>query len=297
MHPDQVDLPLPVVARLVAARFPSWRDRPVRAVASTGTVNALFRVGADVVLRFPLRPRLDPAHRSALLREQEVARCLAPHLPVAVPEPLGIGAPGEGYPGPWAAFRWIPGEAVDPERVPDPVGLARDLAAVIGALQDVDVGGRDWNGRSRGGPLSLRDAGVRQALSAGAGLVDASAVARVWERCLRAPEHRGPPVCLHADLMPGNLLVRQGRLAAIIDLADVCVGDPAVDLMPAWNLLPSSGRSAFRAALDVDDAAWDRGRGWALVQAIEALPYYVSTNPAMAATARHTLSALLEDAD
>jgi aminoglycoside phosphotransferase (APT) family kinase protein len=138
------------------------------------------------------------------------------------------------------------------------------------------------------------DRDVRSALADAAPLVDSAGLARIWERCLTAAADDAPAVWLHADLMPGNLLVRDGRLAAVIDLGAVTIGDPAVDLMPAWNMLPAGARAAYRRALGTDDATWERGRGWALVQAIVALPYYVDTNPAMAATARHTLDALLE---
>ena len=100
---------------------------------------------------------------------------------------------------------------------------------------------------------------------------------------------------LHGDLMPGNLLVRDGRLAAVIDFGAATFGDPAVDLMPAWHLLPAGARGVFRDALGADDALWQRGIGWALVQAIVALPYYQQTNPGMAATATFTLNALLAD--
>ncbi|WP_309227135.1 phosphotransferase [Micromonospora thermarum] len=100
---------------------------------------------------------------------------------------------------------------------------------------------------------------------------------------------------MRTDLMPGNLLVRDGRLAVVIDLGTVCVGDPAVDLMPAWNLLPPARRERYRRALAVDDATWARGQGWALVQAVGALAYYVDSNPPMSATARHTLAAILAD--
>ncbi|MFG1953106.1 phosphotransferase [Micromonospora sp. NPDC048830] len=127
-----------------------------------------------------------------------------------------------------------------------------------------------------------------------AGLTDTAGVARAWRRCLDAPPHAGADVWLHADLMPGNLLVRDGRLAAVIDLGGVCVGDPAVDLMPAWNLLSPAARETYRRALGVDDATWERGRGWAILQAAMALPYYVDTNPVMADTARRTLAAVLE---
>ncbi|WP_433607121.1 aminoglycoside phosphotransferase family protein [Dactylosporangium sp. CA-139114] len=294
MHADQVDVAADAVARLVAAQFPQWRALPVRPVASHGTVNALFRLGDEVVVRLPLRPDDGAGMRESLRYEQDVARRFAAHTTVPVPEPLGLGEPGADYPGWWSAYRWIAGETADAADVAGSVAFARDLAGFVREVRGIDTGGRGWDGRSRGGPLATRDAGVRTALRRSAELVDVDAIARVWDRCRDAAAPSGPDVWLHADLMPGNLLVRPGRLAAVIDLGTACIGDPAVDLMPAWNLLSAGARAAFRDVLQIDDATWDRGRGWALLQAIVALPYYVDTNPSMAATARHTLAAVLE---
>jgi aminoglycoside phosphotransferase (APT) family kinase protein len=293
MHADQVDVSVDVVAALVAAQFPRWRGLPVRPIVSHGTVNALFRLGDDVVLRFPLRPSLDPEMRESLGYEQDVARRVAAHLPVAVPEPLAIGEPGDGYAGPWTAYRWIAGDPATSARVDDPDRLARDLAGFVQAFHAIDTGGGGWDGCSRGGPLATRDRSVRRALAESGHLTDTTRLAAVWERCLAAAEHRGPDVWIHADLVPGNLLVRDGRLTAVLDLEAACLGDPAVDLMPAWNLFSAGARQVYRDALGVDDATWERGRGWAIVQAIPALPYYIQTNPVMAANARLTLQAVL----
>jgi aminoglycoside phosphotransferase (APT) family kinase protein len=287
MHDDQVDITVPTVAGLVAAQFPQWRGLGVRPVASGGTVNALFRVGAEVVLRFPLRP----GPGAELRAEQENARLIAPRVGVAVPEPLGLGRPGDGYPGWWAAYRWIPGEIADPAGLSDPTGLAHDLAGFSRQLQAISVAGRRWDGHSRGGPLHRQNEGVQESLAASRGLTDTARLARIWAGCRDVPLPADADRWIHADLMPGNLLVRDGRLVAVIDLGTLCVGDPAVDLMPAWNLLPPVARQTLRAG--VDDATWERGRGWALVQAISSLWYYQRTNPAMAATAGHTLTALL----
>ncbi|RLP87448.1 aminoglycoside phosphotransferase family protein [Micromonospora sp. BL4] len=294
MHTDQVDVTADVVAALVAEQFPEWRALPVRPLPSSGTVNALFRLGPEVVLRFPLQPTADPELRAELRQEQEYARLLAAHLPIAVPEPLGLGESGEGYPGPWTAYRWIPGEPARPDRIDDLDAFARDLAGVVAALHGVDTGGRAWPGFGRGGPLAAQDAGVRSSLADSTQLTDTARLAAVWDRCREAPRRDDRDVWIHADLMPGNLLVRGGRLAAVIDLGTVGVGDPAVDLMPAWNLLDAGSRETYRRALGVDDARWERGRGWALMQAINALPYYVETNPVMADIARHTLRAVLD---
>jgi aminoglycoside phosphotransferase (APT) family kinase protein len=294
MHDDQVDITPVAVARLVASQFPQWRDLPVRAVTSHGTVNALFRLGDEIVLRFPLRPSPDAGLREELRAEQDTARRVAAHVPVPVPEPVGFGDPGEGYPGPWTAYSWIPGETASSERIGDPGAFAGDLAGFVSALHGMDTGGRTWNGRGRGGPLRLRDESVRRALAESVALTDTARLARIWSRCLQAP-HDAADVWIHADLMPGNLLVRDGRLAGVIDVEGVCVGDPAVDLMPAWNLMAPGPRQVYRRALGDSDATWERGRGWAVVQAIVALPYYVDTNPVMADTARRTLDALPDE--
>ncbi|MGC4749780.1 aminoglycoside phosphotransferase family protein [Micromonospora sp. DT201] len=294
MHAGQVDITVDVVATLVAEQFPQWRALPVRPLASTGTVNALFRVGTEIVLRFPLLPTTDPELRAELRQEQAYAGLLAAHLPVAVPEPLGLGEPGEGYAGPWTAYRFIPGQPAQLDRIGDLDTFARDLASVVTALRGIDTGGRAWPGSGRGGPLAAEDAGVRSALALSDGLTDTARLAKVWDRCRDTPGHDAAAVWVHADLMPGNLLVRDGRLAAVIDLETVNVGDPAVDLMPAWNMLDAGARETYRQALGLDDATWERGRGWALMQAINALPYYIETNPVMAGIAQHTLRAVLE---
>ncbi|MGW4940757.1 aminoglycoside phosphotransferase family protein [Actinoplanes sp. NPDC004185] len=293
MHADQVELSPGQVAELVAAQFPQWRDQAVRLVTSHGTVHALFRLGDDLVARLPLRPSAAADRRDELTGTQERARRLAAQVPLAVPEPVALGAPDAGYPGWWTVDRWIPGETASRHTIGDPAAFARELAGFVTALHAVNTGGRTWNGVSRGGPLAAKDDDVQRALAQSTHLIDTARLARIWARC-RDADPAPADVWIHADLMPGNLLVRDGRLAAVIDLETVCVGDPAVDLMPAWNLLPADARDVYRQALSVDDAAWARGTGWAIVQAIVALPYYVDTNPVMAATARDTLTAILD---
>jgi aminoglycoside phosphotransferase (APT) family kinase protein len=103
----------------------------------------------------------------------------------------------------------------------------------------------------------------------------------------------GPPVWLHSDLAPGNVLLVNGRLSAVIDFAAVGVGDPACDLPVAWNLLPAGVRNIFRAALQVDYATWARGRGWAM--ALVEILYYRNTNPVLVANARHVIHEVLAD--
>ena len=294
MHEGQWDIGVEEVERLVVRQFPSWRGLSVTPVVSHGTVNALFRLGDHIVLRFGLFPSGDPAWREELLAAQETVARLAARVAVQLPVPLAVGEPGDGFPGFWAVYEWIPGETPE-SRITDLDIFAIDLAAFTRTLHHMPTDGRTWDGLTRGGPLVDRDAQVRECIFDSAALVDARRVEAVWDECLAAPQVGQGDVWIHADLMPGNLLVRDGRLVAVIDCEGLCVGDLSVDLMPAWNLLPAGPRDTFRRELAVDEAAWTRGRGWALCQAIVALSYYVETNKVMAETALHTLAALLEE--
>jgi aminoglycoside phosphotransferase (APT) family kinase protein len=289
MHADELDIDAALVRRLLAAQFPQWAALPLERVPSSGTDNALYRLGDDLVVRLPL------AERAAKGLDKELTWLprLAPMLPVAIPVVLGTGGPAEGYPLPWAIYRWLDGETPTSDRIPDPGLLATDLAAFIAALQRIDRA----NGPPayRGGPLATQDADTRAALAELEGMIDTDAAAAAWDHALQAPVWSGSPVWMHSDLLPGNLLVRDGRLSAVLDFSTVGVGDPACDLILAWYLLPAPAREVFRAALGVDDATWARGRGWALSMALGALSYYRDTNSAMVADARQVIRAVLAD--
>ncbi|GAA1078148.1 aminoglycoside phosphotransferase family protein [Kitasatospora arboriphila] len=290
MHPVDGDL----VRRLVAGQFPRWAGAAVERVPSDGTVNAMYRLGEDMVVRLPL---VAGGAGDVALERTWLPR-LAPHLPTPVPEVLGAGRPAEGYPWPWSVYRWLAGENPEPGALSEPVLLAEDLAGFVTAMRSITLPAAPQ--AHRGGPVASLDAATRAAIEELRGIpeegVDCDAATSVWEEALRAPVRDGPPVWLHADLMPGNLLVAGGRLTAVIDFGCAGAGDPACDLFPAWNLLPADAREVFRAALDVDDATWTRGRGRTLSQALIALPYYRRTNRAMADNARHVIRTVLAEA-
>lgn len=174
---------------------------------------------------------------------------------------------------------------------------AVQLAEFLQALQRSDAHAGPPPGEHNGGrgePLRARDAATRRTLPTLPAGYDIGRLLRIWDETLATPVRDAPPVWIHGDLLPGNLLVQGQRLSAVIDFGYLGVGDHAVDLLPAWALCTPATRPHFRAALGVDDATWQRGRGWALSWAVIALPYYVATNLVLAGIARHTLEQLLD---
>lgn len=294
MHADEADIDAALVGRLIAAQFPQWAGLWIEPVRSAGTDNALYRLGPDMVVRLP---RIHRAIEQVEKEHRWLPR-LAPQLPIAIPVPLAIGRPDQGYPWPWSVYRWLDGETATIERIVDPRQAATDLGAFVAALQGIDpVGGPPPGPHNsfRGVPLVRRDAETRGAIAALRGTFDTDALTVAWEAAIRAPAWQGPPVWLHGDLHAANMLAHQGRLNAVIDFGCLGVGDPACDLAPAWTYLPADTRGIFRAALAVDDSTWARGRGWALSFGLIALPYYRHTNPELAGIARYSIEQALAD--
>jgi aminoglycoside phosphotransferase (APT) family kinase protein len=207
--------------------------------------------------------------------------------------PLAKGRPAHGYPWNWGVYPWLGGENPTVDRIVDAGSLAEDVVKLVAALRRVDL--PDGPQTRRGAPLEGQDEAARAALIALDGMIDTCAATAAWEDVLQEPDWRGPPVWIHGDLLPGNLLLEGGRLTGVIDWSLLGIGDPACDLIIAWSLLSADERKVVRAELDVDDATWARGRGWALSIALIALPYYKDTNPVFAAVARHLIREILVD--
>jgi len=292
MHADEIDTDVALVRRLLAAQFPEWATLPIEPVRSAGTDNALYRLGQDMVVRLP---RHLPTVRT-LKKERRWLPKLAPLLPLPIPVPLADGTAAEDYPWEWSVYRWLEGETATIDRIADPGQVVTALARFIAALHRVDPLDGPPPGEHnffRGVPLAMRDDPTRAALEALRGTIDARAVTTAWDAALRTPVWSEPPVWVHGDLAPGNLLFRRGRLTAVIDFGCLGVGDPACDLIVAWNFLAGDARTDLRIALDVDDATWARGRGWALSVALIQLPYYRDTNPTLAANSRRVIREVL----
>jgi aminoglycoside phosphotransferase (APT) family kinase protein len=290
MHADEIETDVALVRRLLAGQFPQWADLPIHQVASYGTDHDIYRIGDHLAARLP---RIGWATRQAAKEAQWLPK-LAPYLPLALPVQLAMGHPAEDYPFAWSVYEWLPGENAN-GTLDDLDQAAVDLAAFVTALRRVDPTGAPRSPRGRGGPLAEGDEQVRQSIAQLGDRIDSEATLRSWEESLHAPAWDGPEVWLHGDLLPGNLLVVDGRLSAVIDFGTLNVGDPAGDLLPAWNVFTGDSRTRFRAELAVDDASWLRGRGWALRQAVVALPYYWDTNPGMVRQATHALAQVLAD--
>ena len=291
MHANEVDINKEIVAGLVSGQFPEHANLPIEAVLSSGTDNALYKLGDELVVRLPRTAAKEPH----IEKEYKWLPKLAPHLPLAIPTPVAIGKPNNKYPFRWATYNWLEGQPASDMPPSDLSKAASDLADFIIALQKIDptdapIPKSDYD---RGVPLIRRDLHTRNAIATLEDGSDTDALTAEWQRALDVPPWHKNPVWIHGDLDGRNMLVEDGLLSAVIDFGSMGVGDPAYDVMVAWKIFNGESREAFKEKLQVDESTWIRSRGLVLSQAAMILSYYtLKTNPVLVMEAKSWMKEL-----
>lgn len=290
LHDGEFHIDDDLVRGLIADQLPAWSGLELRRIETSGTVNVIYRLGTDKLVRLP---RLD-AFSNGPLREARWLPEFASRVPLQIPEHLVLGTPTEAYASAWSVLSWIPGDNATPASLSDLNRTAEQLGEFVLALRKVGTEGAP-DGSYCGHGLAGRDADARRAIGQLPDGFDRSALIEVWESCLAAPVWNGEPTWFHSDLHSGNLLARDGDLVAVIDFEGCSVGDPSSDLIAAWWLFAEPSRITFRETVNPDEASWRRGKGWALYMAVAAIPYYGVTNPGFTDMARHAIDEILSD--
>ena len=291
MPAAEVEVSPDLVRRLLATQHPDLAGLPVE-VMNNGWDNLICQLGGELLVRLPRRA----AAAKLVEHEQRWLPVLAPTLPLPVPAPVRAGRPGLGYPWAWSVVPFLPGRVAARYPPADLLAAAASLGGFLGALHAPAPPDAPVN-PFRGVPLADRGALVAEHVSALGGSVDRAAVLDMWQAALATPAWDRPPVWLHGDLHPANILVHRGSISAVIDFGDITSGDPAGDLSVAWMLLPAECHNAFRDAYraagqhSAGADMWARARGWALALSLAFLANSAD-NPMIAGIGQRTLSAV-----
>ena len=288
----EVDIGPPLIRSLLAEQMADLAGEPLALVAN-GWDNVVYRLGDQWVVRLPRRA----ASAGLVEGEQRWLPGLAAVLPLPIPAPVREGRPGAGYPWRWSVCPWLPGAMAAVEPPGDIDRAAEVLGQFVAALHRPAPADAPSN-PYRGGPLAGRDQVTRDRIAQMHDLIDTASVTSAWDQALAVPASVDPPLWVHGDLHPANLLVSRGELSAVIDFGDLTAGDRATDLAVAWMLFPEHARPLFRDAAGcerpVDDDTWRRAWGWAVALALAYLAGSAD-NQIIASIGRHTLAAALAD--
>ncbi|SMC91735.1 aminoglycoside phosphotransferase family protein [Rhizobium sp. RU36D] len=293
MADDRLDISTPLVRALIADQFPQWVDLHIAPLVPGGWNNRSFRLGEAMSVRMPSAER----YAAQVEKEQTTLPKLAPHLPLPITKAIAMGKPGRGYPFPFGIYGWIEGETAKRDRIHDMGRFALDLAQFLNALRAINASDGIPAGAHnffRGGDLAVYEAEARAALALLGEHLDQNLLTEILDLALSS-RWQHPPVWVHGDIAWGNLLVRDGQLAAVIDFGSCGTGDPACDLAIAWTLFDGESRAVFRKALGLEADVWQRARGWTLWKALIVLAQEQDKTSAVAAEQREVIQALAED--
>ena len=265
---NPVEITLSLASKLIAEQFPQWAHLPITPVALSGIDNRTFRLGKKLSIRLPSTEE----YAEQVLKEQHWLPTLAPHVSFRIAEPRALGQPSKNYPWHWSIYRWIEGESANTSTLDDETlrHIASNLAQFLHELHNIDSTGGPLPGPHnfwRGDHLSVYDTEMRAAIKKLHDVIDTKAATSVWEKAVSSRWHKNP-VWIHGDFSSGNILLKDGKLNAVIDFGCMGIGDPACDLVIAWTFLKNESRAIFRKQVNLDSATWARARGWALWKAL-----------------------------
>ena len=287
MHDGELNINEKIVKQLINEQFPQYSGLPVCKVNSTGTVNAIYKLGEDYCIRLP---RLDWAEES-LKNEWITLPVISKNVSLAVPQIIEKGSPHTDYPFIWGIYRWIEGDIYD-NLYADEEETAKALAQFIQELHSVKLSNDALKAGRK--PLRELDEMTIDAIIKCKGDIDCDKTLKLWQKLQNTKPWNGDPVWIHADLLKPNLLLTGGKLSAIIDFGSAGVGDPAFDVVAAWTVLSSKTRMLFKNLLNTDDHVWNRAKAYALHQAALIIPYYRKSNPEFVKQAINTIKNVLE---
>lgn len=263
---QNVVIDISLVKKLIKTQFRQWQDLTIKPVAHSGWDNRTFHLGNQMLIRMPSAE----CYAEKIAQEQYWLPKLAPFLPLAIPTPIAMGRPSKEYPWQWSIYKWIEGQSALYGLPNDRCEVAKDLAHFLKSFHSIDTTGGLLPGAHnfyRGGSLHVYDAQTREAITLLKEKINTSLATEIWEKALVTSwQHK--PVWVHGDLAAGNLLIKDGKLTAVIDFGGLAIGDPACDLSITWTYFKNESREIFKQELPLDTETWNRGRAWTLWKAL-----------------------------
>ena len=292
---DKLEITTTIVTALIAEQFPQFSHLPIRPVANGGNDNRTFRLGSEMSIRLPSGEE----YVRQVQKEQTWLPRIATHLPLPIPSPISMGLPSKDYPWNWSIYKWLEGTSANSLELNDAhlEIIAFQLAEFLKEFHQFDADGAPAPGLHnwwRAAHTSVYDAETRELIEKLNGFIDADKAIKLWQRAINSKWDQAP-VWVHGDVASGNLLVKDNKLAAVIDFGCMGIGDPACDLTIAWTFFRGKSREIFKATLRLDEDTWARARGWAMWKALYEISVLVDKSGAALATQRQIIDAVIEE--
>lgn len=265
---DKPNITLSLVKDLISEQFSEWANLVIQPVEASGWDNRTYRLGEDKLVRLPSAKE----YEAQVAKEQKWLPLISPNISIEIPHPLAMGQPMKNYPFYWSVYTWLDGRSANLLSLDESAlgQLASDLSKFLHELHSIDTACAPLPGLHnfyRGGSLLIYDGEIKSSIIQLKNFIDIDAVLFVWERAISS-KWNNSPVWVHGDLSAGNILIKHNKLSAVIDFGCMSIGDPACDLVIAWNFFTEESRRIFKSMMQLDSNTWYRAQGWALWKAM-----------------------------
>ncbi|QTD56353.1 aminoglycoside phosphotransferase family protein [Parasphingorhabdus cellanae] len=262
----RIEIDTTLVNKLIAQQFPKWSNLTLTQVIPGGWDHRTFRLGETLSVRLPSAE----CYAAQIEKEYYWLPILEDQMPVSIASPIALGVPTSDFPWPWSIFQWIEGNAATIQEISITKDFPDTLASFLIVLHKcpiTDAPKPDSHNFFRGAHLSYYSKQIERVIDSLGKQIDQAAVRDLWSTAI-ASQWEQEPVWIHGDVAPGNLLLKSGKLTAVIDFGCCAIGDPSCDLTIAWTGLNKHSRRIFRDAIPLDEQTWERARGWAIWKAL-----------------------------
>lgn len=293
---EKVEITLPLVQKIITKQFPEFSNMVIKPVKIQGHDNYTFRLGSEMLIRMPTAA----PYALKVPKEQKLLPQLSINLTIPIPTPLKVGSPSEDYPFNFSIYKWLDGQSANTVEIEEEAmkGIAYSLAQFLQELQSIDPSNGPLPGLHnwwRGDHISVYNDQARTQISSLKNIIDGNKALALWERACNT-RWNNSPVWVHGDFASGNILLKNGYLAGIIDFGGLAIGDPACDLVIFWTFLKGKARDIFKQQVLLDEDTWLRARGWALWKATFELCNIADKNSPDAILQRHIINEVLYQA-
>ena len=288
-----ININVDLVQNLIKEQFPEWSNLEIKPVQNSGHDNRTFHLGENMSVRLPSAEWYVPQ----VEKEQKWLPILSQYLSIPISQPLAKGKPNNDYPYPWSIYKWVDGETLTRENIADLNQFAKDLGGFLVELQSIDASEGPFAGIHnfyRGGDLAVYDEQSKNTIENNKDIFNEHLLKEIWELSLDS-KWDAEPVWLHGDVAPGNILVKDGKLCAVIDFGVLGVGDPSCDAAMAWTFFDSNSRKIFKTAMDMKEETWNRARGWALWKALITYDGNKDSNKTIAEESFRTIKIIIDE--
>lgn len=255
------------VKKILLTQFPEYKDLNIKPIENPGVSHYIFHLGEEMLIRIPINEE-----KNNINKEAQYLNLLSNNLSIQIPNIIHLSKDDTNC---FGIYDYIKGESLnninlETFNTSDWNSFSQDLVEFFIELHhtNTNIGPiPSAENYFRGAHPNVYHDQTIELINKFTDYINKNSALDIWAKAINTSID-AKPVWIHGDLYPGNIIIDNKRLKAIIDWSGMVVGDPACDLAIAWTVIPKKLRSVFITSINLEEDIWLRAKGWTLWKAL-----------------------------